>query len=360
MPFENASLVWELKWDADWVTAVEFIGDSRRLVAGNRLGQLLEWNLPEKLEGDAPKPVRQLNGHSNSITALRSTKDGASLFSSSFDHSIRRWNPQAEAAGEGEVTLNARAIYEAEVRGKGKESEPETCAVKICDQSDVLGGHEEWVTVMMLSQDESLLVSGDDSGQVIVRNRESGEEIRRWEVTGWVHALALSPDNQRAVISERYPVVFDSGRHSAIRLWDAGKGEPLADLSGGYKKMYLSAAAWSPDSNRVVIGRGEEAEGSIWMLDPAEDCKQLQKLSPIHQYGVTDFLFHPDGKHLFSAGRDTVIRIWEVESGKMVKELGKPRGGQFKDWIHNIALNADATLLAAADMAGQVNVWKLT
>ena len=55
-----------------------------------------------------------------------------------------------------------------------------------------------------------------------------------------------------------------------------------------------------------------------------------------------------------------MIRIWDYREGKLFKELGKPRDRQFKDWIHTISLNHDGTLLAAADMAGQVNLWRLT
>ena len=136
------------------------------------------------------------------------------------------------------------------------------------------------------------------------------------------------------------------------------KGEELKDLTEEYKKHYLAALAWSPDGETIAVGKGEEADGIIWLLD-AKDGKQRKKLDPVHRYGVTDFAFHPDGKHLFSCGRDTVIRIWDFHEGKLVKELGKPRGGQFKDWIHAISLNHDGTLLAAADMAGQVNLWRL-
>jgi hypothetical protein len=48
-----------------------------------------------------------------------------------------------------------------------------------------------------------------------------------------------------------------------------------------------------------------------------------------------------------------------VADGKLVKELGQPRGGQFKDWIHAVAASPDGRRLAAADMAGQVQVWAL-
>ncbi len=70
-------------------------------------------------------------------------------------------------------------------------------------------------------------------------------------------------------------------------------------------------------------------------------------------------MFSPDSKHVLSSGRDTVVRVWNVADGKLVKEMGTPRGGQFKDWIHAVAVSPDARWLAAADMAGQVQMWSL-
>jgi WD40 repeat protein len=61
--------------------------------------------------------------------------------------------------------------------------------------------------------------------------------------------------------------------------------------------------------------------------------------------------------HLTSTGRDTLVRLWSVPDGKLVKELGKPRGGQFKDWIHAVGFSADGQWLAAGDMTGSVPVW---
>jgi hypothetical protein len=55
--------------------------------------------------------------------------------------------------------------------------------------------------------------------------------------------------------------------------------------------------------------------------------------------GGPDPCFHPDGK--------------------LVKELGRPRGGQFKDWFHAIAVSPDGNWRAAADLAGKVQLWAL-
>jgi WD40 repeat protein len=202
------------------------------------------------------------------------------------------------------------------------------------------------------------LLSGDDGGHVILWDCSGGTEQKRWQVNGWAYAVALSADNKQALVSERIPLIFDSGQRSGLQLWDVAAGQAKLDLSKEFK-MYISAAAYSPDGKLLVLGRGGEAEGQLFVLDPGTG-KRLRELTPKHEYGVTDLAFHPDGKHLASCGRDTLVRIWDPQSGKLVKELGKPRGGQFKDWIHAISFSADGTLLAAADMVGSVHVWSFS
>lgn len=357
MPFEKSKLVWELQWDADWVTAVQFLGDSRHLVAGNRLGQMMEWELPEKLEGNAPQPSRQLTGHTNAITRLQTSQDGKTLYSASFDHTVRQWEAGAASKGETQLTLNAGAIYKDSLKRYKKNPEPVECTVGLQPESKVLGQHSEWVTVLLLSHDGKQLITGDDSGKITFLEAATGKELKQWEIDGWVHAVALSPDGKSAAVSERRPLVFDSSQKRALKLWDVEAAKETKDLSEDFKKMYLPALAWSPDGGTILVGRGEEEEGKIWLLE--SDGTKRKELDTIHKYGVTDFLFNPDGEHFFSAGRDTVVRIWNLKEGNLVKELGEPRGGQFKDWIHAIDLSPDGKLLATADMAGQVNVWEL-
>ena len=56
MNFDKAALAWTLPWDADWVTAVCFIGSHRRVAAGNNRGQILLWDLPDKPTPACPPP----------------------------------------------------------------------------------------------------------------------------------------------------------------------------------------------------------------------------------------------------------------------------------------------------------------
>lgn len=374
--FEKSTLLWSFVWDADWVSAVSFVGD-KHLAAGNNLGEILLWEIPEKPEAltestseknkpnekserpsyQAPLPTRQMIGHSNIINRLICAENRW-LISASNDHTTRYWDLMGTPSGTGTHVLNARTIEDANRnKNSGKKAPaPIKAEVKTQQPAKTIKGNE-WIVGLAMSQDQSTLITGDDSGQVVLYDRVSGTKKKHWQVKGWAYAVAISPDLKQALVSERYPLVFDSGRHTGLKIWNTESATPLHDLGKEFKDMQISAAAYSQDGKILAIGRGGEGDGKIFLLDPST-AKKIRELSPIHQYGVTDLCFHPDGLHLASTGRDTVIRIWNIADGKMIKELGKPRGGQFKDWFHAISFSPDGTRVAAADMAGFIHIWQ--
>jgi WD40 repeat protein len=360
--FEKATLAWSLPWDADWITSVRFLGPTRRLAAGNLLGQILIWDLPDKPGAAAPNPVRRLDGHTNAVTRLHATADGRWLLSSSYDHTIRYWDMEAAATGSAAVALNARTREDLIRRSSSKVPPLVEVKVELQPSARALEGHRDWIVGMDLGRDDQLIVSGDDAGQVIVWDRAAGKELRRWQIKGWAYAVALAPDNQQVAVSERVPLVFDSGRHAGVRIWNPQNGQVVHDLSTNKEyKEYYAAAAYSPDGKLLALCRGGEVDGNngkVSLIDPGSG-KKLRETNPGHLNGGTDVAFHPDGQHVASCGRDTVVRIWKAGDAKLIKELGKPRGGQFKDWFHAVAFSADGLWVAAADMNGQVHVWSL-
>ena len=231
--FTKSKLTWNLTWDADWVTAVAFCGSTRRVAAGNNLGQIVVWELPEKPGGDAPKPILRLDGHTNVISRLMCTPDGKTLLSASYDRTIRYWDPFAKPEGEAKLVLNASAIEDAERRKNNGAKVPPAmpATVGLVKPTRTLDAHKEWVVNLDLSRDGTQFITGDDAGQIIVWDRAAATILKRWPVKGWAYALALSPDKKQACVGERYPVVFDSARHAGLKLWNATSGEMIKDIA---------------------------------------------------------------------------------------------------------------------------------
>lgn len=359
------AVAWNLVWDADWVSAVVWLGASRRVAAGNNLGEIVIWELPAKAGGDAPKPVARLDAHTNVIAHLACTPDGKTLISASYDHTIRYWDiPATFPEATAPLVLNARAIEDATRRKANGAKVPPALETKVCvlKPARTLTQHKEWVVSMELSRDGKALITGDDAGRVLIWDATAGTVSKEWKIPkGWVYAVGLSPDKKQACVTERYTLVFDSGRHAAVKLWDATTGTVSRDLSNEkeFKGHHIISASYSPDGKTLALLRGGESGGNSGkptLVDPATG-KVLRECAPGHLDGGTALAWHPDGKHLASTGRDTTARIWDTTTGKLVSEVNKPRGGQFKDWFSCAAWSADGAWIACGDQAGAVQVW---
>lgn len=343
-----------IPWESAWVTTVAFVGATRRLAAGNREGQLFLWDIPEKPGDPLPPPARRLDGHTNAITGLAVTPDGKRLISTSYDHTVRYWDLEAPATGTDKVLLDPRSRAET-AKKAGKPADTTPVKVEVQQAAKVLDAHKDWVRGLALSADGTRLLTGDDHGQAILWDVAEAMEVRRLTVKGWNTAIALSPDGKTAFLSQA--AAQYTGRPTGIQLWDLESGKQLLDL-GKDLKINVGAAVFSPDAKLLAVGQGfNEGAGKLFVLDAATG-KKVRDLGS-HANGVTAVSVHPGGKHFVSSGRDTLVKFWQIDDGKLAKDLGAARGGQFKDWIHAVAFTADGLTAAAADMAGQINIWTL-
>lgn len=387
--------VCKLTFEGAWPTSVAFLGSHRRLAAGNRDGQLYVWELPgdpaavsqqdEKKKDEAPvgpAPAISLEGHTNGITRLRAADDGKTLISASQDHSVRIWDTTAAPTGEKEIVLDVRQRKALAKRMK-KDDALKAPGVKVqtLAAAHVLDAHKEWVQGLDLSSDGKRLITGDDHNTSIVWDFATRKEITRWQghAMDWVCSSAVSPDGKTAFVAEYCTRRGDFDRPPAqAKLFDATNGQLKTDLlavqfpdvkqrdnSYGYATKWgkfvargFVCSAFSPDGKLLAVGQGgETGSGKVHLIDTTTG--RLVRTISGHQYGVCDLLFSSNGKHVISSGRDTTVRICGVSDGTEVAALSKPRGGQFKDWIHAVALSPDQKWLAAADIAGHVQLWKL-
>ena len=388
-------LLWQLQWEGPWPMAVVFGDSCRKVYAGNQQGQLLMWELPDQPPAfEPPKnnpvrlapsiPPRKLfQGHTNGITKLAVTPDGQWIISASLDRTVRIWDTRAEPTGEDEVILDSETRQE-EVRRTKKEDILQQPGVPVTTHAaaHVFEGHRDWIETLALSRDGRRILSGDNSSHVFVWDLAERKPVAQWRghPWNWIVAAAFTPDGQRALVSEyRYKRDDFDIPCPAIKLWSVADAAELLDLLRvqfpNYKpdeNSYGSAQVWrkfvangliaadiSPNGKLIALGQGGETEkGQVHLLD-TETGKLVRTVSE-HLSGVTDVRFSESGQYLLTTGRDTTVRILQVEDGKEVAALGAPRGGQFKDWFSSLAISADQQAVAASDIAGYIHVWTLS
>jgi WD40 repeat protein len=398
--FEKPTLAWSLVFECPgaWPTAVALLDGGNRVAAADRSGAIYLWNVgqpdteprddkkpPPKKEGEpiGPDrvPYRRLDGHTNAVTRLVSLPDGKTLASAGLDRVVRLWDTQAAASGTAEVIVDAETrAREAKISEKKDTPAPPPIKVETQGELAALSGHAEWINALAVSRNGKRLISGDDAAAVIVWDVAERKPVSRW--TGrpgnWAASVALDGEGTLAFVGEFCAPRGDYDRPPPeLRLYNAADGQLKIDVlavqtpdvkkrdnSYGYFSAWskfaprgIVASDFSPDGKLVALGQGGETDmGKIHLIDTA--AGKLVRTIGGHQYGVTDLLFTKDGKNVVSAGRDTTVRVTRVDDGKEVAAIGKPRGGQFKDWITALALSPDERTLAAADMGGLVHVWK--
>ena len=100
----------------------------------------------------------------------------------------------------------------------------------------------------------------------------------------------------------------------------------------------------TPDGDHVIVTNNGYSQPNLVVYDYT---KQISRDRVMLESAWLGLAFHPDGKHLFSSGRDQLVKIWQLEDGKLVREFGKFVDRGF--WITSLSISPDGRLLAAAD-----------
>src|SRR5262249_12384916 len=79
--------------------------------------------------------------------------------------------------------------------------------------------------------------------------------------------------------------------------------------------------AFSPDGKRAALG-GRDEIVSLWDVATGKEIRELEGLS--RPYCLA---FSPDGKYLATGNADLAIHLWDVSSGKERREFAGHQGG---------------------------------
>lgn len=179
--------------------------------------------------------------------------------------------------------------------------------------------NEPWVSAMTFTPSGQTLIFAGYQRSIRLWNFQLGKENGRLDGhKSAIKALAVSPDTT---------TIASGSQDGLICLWNMENKRKVIELTGHTDEV--TALAFSPIDSNLFASAGSDRVIHLWSVETNE-----AKIKIDAGCSVFAIAFSPDGKTLFSAGDDHLIRRWDVANGKP-KGVFKGHGGIVVSLIAN-------------------------
>jgi len=361
--------VTELRGHTDAIYTVEWTRDGRRLLSASDDGSARVWTVKD---GTA----QVLRGHADDVYRARFSQDERQVVTASLDGTARVWS--LEQAGTRTLVGNGDEIERMSLKHDRVLLKTKTEVAWM----NLATGHRvpvfSWaedrqgVGVGRPSPDGEYLLMLGQNWSLVVRHR-GGSSVTLHGHTGLVTITQWSHD-QRAL--------FTASVDGTLRRWDVstGKGTVLVDGAAAIHGIAIrdddrviaqiddAVYVIEPDGRRTTLGEGPawtvnygglERIGDRYLLRRTDQSLALldgERLTSLEGRGYPPMgtALSPDGSKLAGAMNDRTVRIWDVETGRLLETL---RG--HTDLPLAVAFSPDGMLVASSSYDKTIRVWQL-
>jgi WD40 repeat protein len=332
---------------SELIAVLRFSPDGKILAAGCGDGTVRLWN------GEG-KELRSFKGHADTAEGLAFSPDGKILATASHDRTVRLWDPatgkelpQSMAGGVTCAALSADGKLLATGHNDG--------AIRF---SDAITGKARPTTIATRSTPTDLCFAQD--GQMIAGRLSSPERVGIWDVASGkeicsIDEAAAPAPGARLSRGPAGTIAFSSDGKvlatvdlkQAVRLWDGklGKSLPQPQLKTEEEKEAVRVA-FAPDGT-LAIGYAN-CHVLFWNLAVGRVVRQIVTPNGL----PTGLAFGPDGRSAATASGNGGVHLWELASEQERTAEGTADSQQ----TVTVAFSADGRLLFGAGADGVVRV----
>ena len=281
-----------------YISAVAFSSNGEKLASGDRSGTVCLWNA---LTGNL---IKILSGHTNHIPEIAFSPDANEVALASYDRTIKLFDISA---------------------GKGIR---------------ILSGNALPIQTFAYSPNGKQLVSGDLGGSVKLWDTQTNQEIKSFEGhSGIIQSVAFSPNGK---------LVASAGQDRSIKIWEVGTGREVRNLIAD--EIDVQSISFSPDGKMIVSGGGDDLV-KLWDVTTGNEIKRLE--APVGS--LPKVKFSPDGKWIVcSNGNGYFTKIWNAKTGTELVTLKEHSGS-----VYSTAFSPDGKIIATGSSDGTIKLWSI-
>jgi WD40 repeat protein len=322
-----------------------FSPDGKLALSSSGDGTLRLWDLHTGGE------QKQFVGHSNWIEGIGFRADGKQIYSASRDDTCRAWDVETAQEigrfGSGKLTLYHLAVSAQGDRALFSAGDNSVCVWDLAAGKELgrLPGHTAHVYALAFSNDGKYGASAGADGTIRIWDLQSlTEKSRLIGNAGPVFGVAFTPDGRRLV---------SGSQEGVVRLWDLETGAERHRFLGHNGEV--RGVAVSPDG-RYAASAGTDRITRLWRLprdgeEESDGIGEVRQFAP-HGNTVLRLAVSRDGRWLLTACWDKTIRLFDIATGRLVREFER----QSQD-VHAVAFSPDAQFAFSGGPDKLISVW---
>ncbi|MBI2949708.1 MAG: protein kinase [Verrucomicrobia bacterium] len=348
--------IFTFRGHTDWIFGLAFSPDGKQLVtSGDYLAKF--WDLATGRE------LFDLTGHTKSVRSVAFSPDGKTVATASHDGTVRFWDsaPRSRPLVWGDFELGTSNLT----------FMPDGRRIVVAMQNgivrlyDAVNGdkvlellqHRDRIRAVARTADGMRVVTMTWHGEVQVWNAQTGWRENAFEV---LRDNSVVPPNSSAArhdIIERAqarfafcPVTdrFAIGVQNSIQMFEIANGKRVQVLNGD--KDDITALAFAPDGRLLATGDRNKSI-RIWDVNSGKQLRQIQGVMQHDRIGITGLALSPDSRRLVSCGGE-VAEVWEVSTGRLVCKL---QG--HTSWMRSATFSPDGRRIATSGDDSTVRLW---